>query len=231
MFHVTHFLGCYKGPCMQLFTIFLMISTHLLASSPVKIYSVFGKTYAVLETDENYSETGIASWYGEKFHGNPTSSGIIYDMNQISVAHKTLPLGSWVKVTNLENGRHLKAQVIDRGPFIKNRLIDLSLAAAKELHIVEQGTSRVHVTSLRTSKIADNKTFKVQLGAFKYLKSAKDTKRQVSRQPGFKDISFSIEKKNQLYRLFATIPIGLQSDFKSWTHANHLPYFKVKSGI
>jgi rare lipoprotein A len=74
---------------------------------------------------------GVASWYGEKFHGNPTASGEIYDMYQLTAAHKTLPLGTYVMVTNTENNRSVQVKVNDRGPFVKGRLIDLSYAAAR----------------------------------------------------------------------------------------------------
>jgi rare lipoprotein A len=95
-----------------------------------------------------YREQGVASWYGAPFHGRRTSSGAIYDMHEFTAAHKTLPLPSLVRVTNLDNGRSVVVTVNDRGPFVKNRLIDVSYAAAQELGIVKSGTGRVDVQAM-----------------------------------------------------------------------------------
>src|SRR5688572_28380842 len=89
-------------------------------------YRVFGKTYHVMSSSANYEEQGIASWYGKKFHAQPTSSGERYNMLAMTAAHKTLPLPTYVQVTNLRNGRKIIVKVNDRGPFESNRLIDLS---------------------------------------------------------------------------------------------------------
>src|SRR5579885_2755073 len=90
-------------------------------------------------------ETGIASWYGAPSHGRPTSSGEIYDQEQLTAAHRTLPFGTWVDVTNLDNGKRVEVRITDRGPFVKDRIIDLSLAAAREIDMVRQGTARVRL--------------------------------------------------------------------------------------
>lgn len=111
-------------------------------------YEVYGERYFVLPSSEGYEATGIASWYGRDFHGKRTSSGEIYDMHELTAAHKTLPLPSMVLVTNLDNGRSVVVTVNDRGPFVKDRIIDLSFAAAKELDIVRAGTGRVEVQAL-----------------------------------------------------------------------------------
>ena len=111
-------------------------------------YDVLGKRYHVLESSEGYRARGVASWYGRDFHGLSTSSGEIYDMNAMTAAHTTLPLPTWVEVTNLENGKRIVVKVNDRGPFVANRLIDLSYAAAKELDMVRNGTARVEVRAL-----------------------------------------------------------------------------------
>jgi rare lipoprotein A len=89
-------------------------------------YEVFGQRYFVMNSSEGYREHGIASWYGRDFHGRPTSSGEIYDMNLLTAAHKTLPLPTWVEVTNVSNGRRVIVKVNDRGPFVGDRIIDLS---------------------------------------------------------------------------------------------------------
>lgn len=114
-------------------------------------YEVFGVRYQVMNSSEGYRERGIASWYGKKFHGRDTSSGERYDMYQMTAAHKTLPLPTNVRVTNLKNGRAIIVRVNDRGPFVKGRIIDLSYAAAQELDIVTSGTALVEVEALSTS--------------------------------------------------------------------------------
>ena len=116
-----------------------------------KPYRVGGRTYYPLSTARGYDKTGIASWYGRDFHGKRTANGERYDMHALSAAHKTLPLPSLVRVTNLENGRSVVVRVNDRGPFVKGRLIDLSWAAANALGYAGQGTARVRVQSLDTS--------------------------------------------------------------------------------
>ena len=111
-------------------------------------YEVLGKNYYTLASAEDYHEKGIASWYGTKFHGRRTSSGEIYDMYAMTAAHKTLPLPTYVEVTNLKNGRKVVVKVNDRGPFHADRLIDLSYAAAKKLGIVATGTGLVEIRTV-----------------------------------------------------------------------------------
>ncbi len=111
-------------------------------------YEEFGERYYVLPSSDGYRERGVASWYGRKFHGKRTSSGETYDMHRFTAAHKTLPLPTWVEVTNLRNRRSIVVRVNDRGPFVANRIIDLSYAAAEELDIVRDGTGLVEVRAL-----------------------------------------------------------------------------------
>ncbi|MES9993725.1 MAG: septal ring lytic transglycosylase RlpA family protein [Candidatus Thiodiazotropha sp.] len=111
-------------------------------------YVVFGKRYYTLDDYKGYSARGIASWYGSKFHGQRTSSGEAYDMYAMTAAHKSLPLPSYVRVTNLKNNRSVVVKVNDRGPFHDNRLIDLSYTAAWKLGITAEGTGLVEVVSL-----------------------------------------------------------------------------------
>lgn len=111
-------------------------------------YTVHGKRYYTLKTSGGYRERGIASWYGTKFHGRRTSSGEPYDMYAMTAAHKTLPLPTYVRVTNLENQRSVVLRVNDRGPFHTNRIIDLSYAAAWKLGILSKGTGFVEVLAL-----------------------------------------------------------------------------------
>lgn len=111
-------------------------------------YVVFGRRYRVRETSEGYREQGTASWYGADFHGRKTSSGPLYDMYELTAAHKSLPLPAYVRVTNLENGRSTVVKVTDRGPFVSGRIIDLSYAAALRLDMLERGTALVEVAAL-----------------------------------------------------------------------------------
>jgi len=113
-----------------------------------KPYKVAGKWYYPLNSAENYDQTGVASWYGKKFHGRKTANGERYDMHAMSAAHKTLPMPTMVRVTNLDNGRSVVVRVNDRGPFVKSRIIDLSYAAARSLGYDKKGTARVRVQAL-----------------------------------------------------------------------------------
>ncbi len=154
-------------------------------------YVVFGKRYHVLDSSRGFVEKGVASWYGTKFHGRRTSSGETYDMYALSAAHKRLPLPSYVRVTNLENGRHIVVRVNDRGPFHGNRVIDLSYAAAAKLGIVKKGTAWVEVRALQPGqtlpaplKTADtpgarDSGFYIQVGAFRQLANAEKLRRRL----------------------------------------------------
>ncbi len=117
---------------------------------PVKAapYVVLGKKYYPMQSAHDYQETGTASWYGTKFHGLKTANGETYDLYGMTAAHKTLPLPSYVKVTNLDNGRSVTLRVNDRGPFYSDRIIDLSFAAAKKLGYSDKGVARVKVEGI-----------------------------------------------------------------------------------
>ena len=111
-------------------------------------YSVFGKRYYVLSSSVGYRERGVASWYGPGFHKMRTSIGERYDMYGMTAAHKTLPLPAYVRVTNLQNGRSVVVRVNDRGPFVGNRIIDLSYSAAVKLDMLHNGTAMVEVRTV-----------------------------------------------------------------------------------
>ncbi|NND91032.1 MAG: septal ring lytic transglycosylase RlpA family protein [Granulosicoccus sp.] len=113
-------------------------------------YSVFGQSYKVMDSAHDFAEQGIASWYGRKFHGRATSSGEPYDMHQLTAAHKTLPLPTFVRVTRVDNGQSLVVKVNDRGPFVGDRIIDLSYAAAATLGMLEHGKAEVQIEALST---------------------------------------------------------------------------------
>ena len=112
------------------------------------VYEVLGETYRVMDSSSGYKERGVASWYGKKFHGRLTSNREPYDMYAMTAAHKTLPLPTYVKVRNLRNDKTIVVRVNDRGPFVHNRIIDLSYAAALKLDMVRDGTSLVEVTAI-----------------------------------------------------------------------------------
>ncbi len=111
-------------------------------------YTVLGRSYTVLPTEEGYSARGIASWYGEKFHGHKTSNGEVFDMYQLTAAHRNLPIPSYLRVVNLDNNRSIVVRVNDRGPFHNDRIIDLSYAAAVKLGFADRGTARVQLEAV-----------------------------------------------------------------------------------
>jgi len=112
------------------------------------VYEVLGKRYTVMASSSGYKERGVASWYGKKFHGNLTSNREPYDMYAMTAAHKSLPLPTYVRVRNLSNNRTVVVRVNDRGPFVHNRIIDLSYSAALKLDMVKDGTSLVEVQAI-----------------------------------------------------------------------------------
>ncbi|WP_163835457.1 septal ring lytic transglycosylase RlpA family protein [Spartinivicinus ruber] len=157
-------------------------------------YKVLGVTYQPLKSATGYSAKGVASWYGTKFHGKKTALGETYNMYGMSAAHRTLPLPSYAKVTNLKNGKSVVVRVNDRGPFVKDRLIDLSYAAAKKLGYQANGTAKVKVegivppqyqakktthtapTEKLLSDFDKNKRMYLQVAAFSKLESAQELK-------------------------------------------------------
>ena len=119
-------------------------------------YTVLGKTYALLPVADGYSEVGIGSWYGKKFHGRKTANGETYNMYAMTAAHKTLPIPSYVRVTNLDNNRSAIVRINDRGPFHGGRIIDLSYAAAKKLGYAGAGTTQVKVEVIKPDEYQTN---------------------------------------------------------------------------
>jgi rare lipoprotein A len=160
-----------------------------------KPYKVFGKWYQPLPHSEGFRQRGLASWYGRDFHGKKTSNGEIYNMYAMTAAHKTLPLGTYVRVHNLENNRSVVLRINDRGPFVRGRVIDLSYTAAKDIGIVGPGTARVEVVALgrRTSTPGGTATtytaedyshgkFTFQVGAFLDRANAERQKRELAQR-------------------------------------------------
>ena len=194
-----------------------------LSASGNKPYNVFGKMYYPLKDASGYDERGIASWYGKKFHGKKTSSGEAYDMYSMTAAHKTLPLPCYVRVRNLNNGRSVIVRVNDRGPFLENRLIDLSYAAASRLGIVGSGTGIVEVVGINADAPASNNMtaqtpaspstpaspdntaqprLYLQVGAFTSRDNAENLRRQLERAE-FKPVQVQVASQDQtsLYRV------------------------------
>jgi len=111
-------------------------------------YVINGERYYPLPDSDGFVQTGNASWYGKKFHGRPTASGERYNMYKESAAHKTLPLGTFVRVLNFSNNKQITVKINDRGPFVKGRIIDLSYAAAKKIGLIGPGVARVRIAAL-----------------------------------------------------------------------------------
>ncbi|MDL2210270.1 septal ring lytic transglycosylase RlpA family protein [Desulfovibrio sp. OttesenSCG-928-O18] len=139
-------------------------------------YNVMGQTYYPMLDAHGYTEEGVASWYGKDFHGKKTANGEIYDMYGMTAAHKVLPFGTQLKVTNLDNNRSITVRVNDRGPFVANRIIDLTHTGAEKLDMIGPGTARVRLESIGT--IPGQKgndligRFYVQIGAFSVKENA-----------------------------------------------------------
>ncbi len=162
-----------------------------------KPYVVDGKIYRPLPHARNFKQRGIASWYGKKFHGRKTSSGEVYDMHAMTAAHKTLPLGTYVRVRHLKNNKMITVRINDRGPFVRNRIIDLSYTGAQKLGIVGPGTGPVEVVALGAAAQPNTATtgpqtfvpldyesgrFTIQVGAFKIRANAENYARRLKRR-------------------------------------------------
>src|SRR5262245_7572261 len=118
------------------------------------------------------TETGVASWYGHPYHGRQAANGEIYDMEQLTAAHRTLPFDTWVRVENLSNRKTIDVRITDRGPFVGGRIIDLSHAAARAIDLIGPGTARVRVEVVRTPPVLPPASFAVQVGAFREKSNA-----------------------------------------------------------
>ncbi len=177
-------------------------------------YTVFGERYEPVPSHEGFSQTGIASWYGRDFHGKKTSNGERYDMNAMTAAHKTLPLGVFVKVYNRENGREAIVRLNDRGPFVKGRIIDLSLAAAKKLGVDGAGTAPVRIEALGYRQDGgkelysspgsyDSGNYTVQVGSFKDKANAQRLSGMMKKNAGFSEIRRTSVNGDIFYRVYA----------------------------
>ena len=180
-----------------------------------KPYTVMGKRYEPLKSHVGFVQEGIASWYGPDFHGKKTSSGEVYDMHAMTAAHKTLPLGVYVKVRNRDTGAEAIVRVNDRGPFVKNRVIDLSLTAAKKLGVDKAGTAPVRIEALgyratdkpgqeyREPESYDSGNYSVQVGAFKDQENAKRLAAEIQRRYGYSEVRPATVNGDLFYRVHA----------------------------
>lgn len=178
-------------------------------------YTVMGKTYEPLKSHIGFTQEGVASWYGPDFHGKKTSNGETYDMHAMTAAHKTLPLGVFVKVKNKENGSEAVVRVNDRGPFVKNRVIDLSYAAAKKLGVDVKGTALVRIEALGYAASGktgdyfaepesyDTGNYSVQVGAFKEYQNAKRLSDELNKLFGYSEIRSATVNGGLFYRVHA----------------------------
>ena len=174
----THYVTTVQPPPKK-----VIVLPEKIEDPALKPYVVNGVRYYPLPDSEGFSQSGRASWYGEKFHGRRTSNGEIFDMYKESAAHKTLPFDTYVRVLNLSNNKQIVVRINDRGPFMKGRIIDLSYAAAKKIGLVGPGVAHVKIVALG-KKVGELKTpggikpvveirdldrgvFTVQVGAFK----------------------------------------------------------------
>jgi len=189
------------------------------APSQPRPYTVNGKRYQPLARADGYTETGLASWYGRKFHGRPTASGEPYDMYGLSAAHKTLPLQTWVRVHNLDNGRQVDLRINDRGPFVDGRIIDLSYGAARQLGVVGPGTARVKLTALGRRVQASRPGQSVTYASMDY------THGNFTFPVGaFKDPSNAYRLRDRLAGAYPNVHV------KAYFHADHGQLYAVRLG-
>ena len=182
-----------------------------------KPYKVLGKWYQPLPHSEGFRQSGLASWYGRDFHGKKTSNGETYNMYAMTAAHKTLPLGTYVRVHNLENNRSTVVRINDRGPFVRGRIIDLSYAGAKDIGIVGPGTARVEVVALgrRDHSAAGSPSayiqddyyhgnFTFQVGAFLNRENAERQKRALAQK--YKNAHITVYDRGD--KIFYRVRVG-----------------------
>jgi len=179
-------------------------------------YQINGKWYQPKKSARDFRERGIASWYGRKFHGRRTSSGQTYDMHAMTGAHKTLPMGTYVSVHNLRNGKKVVVRINDRGPFVRGRIIDLSYGAAKQIGLVGPGTAPVEVVALGVPRetTAHGKIqrtlvpgnyyvgdFSIQVGAFREKENAFRLKSKLAGT--YKDVHIMVQESSNgsLYKV------------------------------
>ncbi len=176
-------------------------------------YEVFNKTYTVMPSSAGYQERGVASWYGKKFHGNLTSNREVYDMYQMTAAHKTLPLPTYVRVTNMRNNKSIVVRVNDRGPVVNNRIIDLSYAAAMKLDMIRDGTSLVEVTAISFDEPSGDRPTRTQSPSRPPLVSTPSVTSEATAPQIFAQVGAFGERDNAAGRLAALSRSGIDGAF------------------
>ncbi len=204
-----------------------------------KPYKIGKNWYKPLPHARGFSQRGMASWYGRKFHGRKTANGEIYNMYAMTAAHKTLPFGTYLAVRNLKNNRKIDVRINDRGPFARGRILDLSYTAAKKLGIVGPGTAKVEIVALGTiaqpklpgstgrSYIQGNYyqgNFTVQIGAFSELENAQKLKQKLGRSYKKAYIIICYDGHGALYR----VRVGR---FSTLEQANKHEEFMIQNGF
>lgn len=158
--------------------------THIAALPPAPKPSKQTKS-TIAAIPLGYTEEGIASWYGVPYHGRPAADGEIYDMEKLVAAHRVLPFNTWLKVTNLANGKSVTVRIIDRGPFVAGRILDLSKAAARQIDLIGPGTGRVRMEVIAApADIAADDFYGVQIGAFSQRANAERLRDQYAQRYG-----------------------------------------------
>ena len=179
---------------------FIIVLTFIISACTLPVYR---PPYAA-----GYVERGVASWYGGDFHGRPTSSGEIYNMYDLTAAHKLMPLGTIAKVTNMGNGRSVVVKINDRGPFVEGRIIDLSYSAAESLDMVRGGTTSVEIEVLKWGEIITD--FTVQVGAFVMEENAQRLRNRLSRK--YPDV-YIVQYETNAKR-FYRVRVGLTKELR-----------------
>ncbi|MGY3569006.1 septal ring lytic transglycosylase RlpA family protein [Vibrio paucivorans] len=176
-------------------------------------YTLRGNDYEIIKDPKGFSEKGQASWYGKKFHGHLTSNGEVYDMYSMTAAHKTLPIPSYVKVTNTDNGKSTIVRVNDRGPFHEGRIIDLSYAAAYKLDVIKTGTANVEIEVITVErpsaehKVQKLPSYRIQVATSKYEDRSRTLAEELSQKLS---VDSFIDSNNKTHRVF----LGPFNDYK-----------------
>lgn len=181
-------------------------------------YEIQGKRYYVMKSATGFKQTGIGSWYGTKFHGRRTSSGEPYNMYAMTAAHKTLPLPTFVQVTNLDNGKKVVVKVNDRGPFHDDRIIDLSYAAASKLGYASKGTAHLEIEALipGLKKSSSKEKYLVQIGAYSDQKKSILYATEVQQQLSQKVEISALQTSQQLFYRLRVGPFKSHREAQNW---------------
>lgn len=206
-------------PSKKLVSIFLLLflllflvaacgsKTKSASGNNPKPYKVMGKWYYPISDAEGFRETGIASWYGPKFHGRKTANGETYNMHAMTAAHKTLPFGTLVLVKDLETGKEVTVRINDRGPFVKGRIIDLSYQAGKKINLDTRGVSRVRIRAIASTEKKqvdfEKGNFAVQVGSFSVEANARNLKDALKREGYNADVVFFDRGDTVFWRVWA----------------------------